>query len=232
MPNKYDWRLAKSDLSYSMFHSRVMVRIQEEIELKRLKMNKQIHIYCNNKNIKQINSAYKCNFTYADLFNELFMPSEALNKKIENTLRVYLNNGYWGVQLRFMDLLGDFNEKRFAGEISEDKKTELLELCFDFLKSAEYARRYIFFSSDSKKFLAYITEKIPHTYFIPGDTTHMDRGSDASLAVHEKTFLDFFVLGLADKVVNIYGHGLYKSGFSQLAAELLNKPFEAINIDE
>jgi hypothetical protein len=55
---------------------------------------------------------------------------------------------------------------------------------------------------------------------------------DAPLAVHEKAFLDFFVLGSASKIFSLIsdGQGLYKSNFPFFASQILDTPFERVTI--
>jgi hypothetical protein len=232
IPNEYNWVIQEDKMSYSIKYSKVIVKIQENTVLGNLKLNKQIHIYCNNKNLDQINNFYHTNFQYSDLFNELFKKPEALQRKFNTIINNNLNDGYIGIQFRFMDLLGDFNEESFCNELSDFKKQELLTLCCNIVRYIrDVYHEDIFLTSDSMTFLTYITERIDNIFFIPGCTTHMDRKSNASLAIHEKTFLDFFALASAHKIINVYGHGLYKSGFGVFASKIYNRDFQAIDID-
>jgi hypothetical protein len=233
VPNRYDWAIKKNEISYSINHSKVIVKIQENTVLKNIRCNKQIHIYCNNKNLDQINNAYRTRFTYHDLFDELFRMSEDIQKKIMTFNNGHSKNQYIGIQFRFMDLLGDFNEGRFSRELPETKKRELLMLCYKVVKYlSRYYNRMVFLSSDSTTFLNYIANKVDNIFFIPGNSTHMDRISNESLAAHEKSFLDFFILAFACKIINICGHGLYNSGFGFFASEIHNGDFVSINLDE
>jgi hypothetical protein len=232
IPNEYNWIIQEDEISYSMKYSRVVVKIQEDTVLKNLKLNKQIHIYCNNKNLDQINNVYHANFKYSDLFNELFKRPESLQRKFNTIINNNLKNTYIGIQFRFMDLLGDFNEERLCNELPDFKKQELLTLCYNIVKYiCNIYHEHIFLTSDSMTFLTYIAERMDNIFFIPGNTTHMDRESNASLLIHEKTFLDFFVLASARKIINIYGHGLYKSNFGIFASKIYNRDFQAIDID-
>jgi hypothetical protein len=233
IPNEYDWIIDKNKISYSLKYSKVIVKIQENTVLKNLKLNKQIHIYCNNKNLDQINKAYHTGFSYSTLFNELFKYSESFQKNLSVNINNHLKDAYMGIQLRFMDLIGDFNEEVFSNELPDLKKQELLDLCHNIIKKlSNLYHKKIFLTSDSITFLRFIAGKIDAVYFIPGNSTHMDRVSNASLCDHEKTFLDFFLLSSAYKIINIYGHGLYKSGFGEFASKVYNRDFQAIDLDD
>jgi hypothetical protein len=227
LPNKYDWSIEKNDISYNIRYARVMVRIQEEGWHKKLRFNKQVHFYCNTKNLEDINKYYASNFSYHELFNELFKPSESLQEKINSITNNILKKSYIGMHFRFKNSLGDFKELSYPA-LPKTEQKKLLELCYQsilpFISDSK-----IFLASESQIFLEYISKRLDKIYFIPGDTKIMDY--DAPLSVHEKSFLDFFVLGSAKKIVSVCGYGLYPSGFSLFASQILYSEFEAINID-
>jgi hypothetical protein len=108
----------------------------------------------------------------------------------------------------------------------------LVELCCRACINIAKNNKNIFLASDSVLFLKEASMRLDNIYFVPGRVVHMDYVKNASLDVYEKSFLDLFIMASAEKVVNIYGHGLYKSGFPAFASEIFNKNFHAINIDD
>jgi hypothetical protein len=228
IPNNYNWSIEKNEISYSLFYSKVIVKIQEEGWFKTINFNKQIHFYCNTKNVDSINKYYKTNFTYHDLFNELFKPSTSFQIKLNNITNDILQKPYIGMHFRFKNSLGDFPEVSYPA-LPESKKKELLDLVYQIIESYIKSGNKIFLTADSLSFINYVSQKTKDVYFIPGETILMD--FEAPFPVHEKAFLDFFVLGYADKIISIFGKGLYRSGFSVFASQILNADFKTISID-
>jgi hypothetical protein len=228
IPNNYDWSIEKEDISYNILYSKVMVRIQEEGWFNEIKFNKQVHFYCNTKRLDSINECFGTNYTYNELFNELFKPSDSFQIKINNITNSILGNPYVGMHFRFRNSLGDFPERSHSA-LPEPDKVKLLNLTCHAIESYVISGNKIFITADSQFFLNYISHRFPNVYFIPGETILMD--FEAPLSVHEKSFLDFFLLGYANKIVSLYGQGLYLSGFSAFASQILNTEFESIRID-
>jgi hypothetical protein len=228
-PNKYDWTIGEAQISYNLIHSKVMVKIQEDGWHKKIARNKQIHFYCNTKNLDEINSCYGSNFSYQDLFSDLFKPSESLQTKLGAIINTILKKTYIAFHFRFKNSLGDFNELTYP-EFSDDKKTKLLDLCFKSIVPFIKQEKKVFLTSDSKLFLNNMVKRSDKIYFIPGDTIIMDY--EAPFSVYEKAFLDFFILGNAARILSASGNGLYQSGFSLFASQILNTEFQIISIDE
>jgi hypothetical protein len=230
VPNNYNWTIEKNDISYNKRHTRVIVNIQEERLFKNIKINKQIHLYSNAQNLDKINKYYNCNYTYSTLFNELFKFSKSLQTRIDKIIDNDLKKPYTGLCFRFQNLLGDFVERNYK-ELPEYKKNELLELCRCSIIPFIRSEKNIVVTSDSLFFLKYLSTMFKNIYIIPGDVVHMDYIRNAPLDTYEKSFIDFFILGYADIIINFYGHGLRKSGFPVFASQISNSEFEAINID-
>jgi hypothetical protein len=228
-PNKYDWTIKKERISYNFVHSSVMVKIQEYGWHKKNINNKQIHFYCNTKNIDKINSYHDCNFSYHDLFNELFNPSESLQAELDDMINDVLKKTYIAFHFRFKNSLGDFKEASYP-ELPDDKKIKLLDLCFKSIVPFIKSGKKVFLTSDSKLFLDNMIKRSDEIYFIPGDTIIMDY--KVPFAVYKKAFLDFFILGNASKILSARGDGLFESGFSLFASQILNTEFQIISVDE
>jgi hypothetical protein len=241
VPNKYDWSINKNEISYNIRYSKIMIRTQTVLNaptisdlkkdwFKKITPNKQFHFYSNAQNLEKINKYYDSNFTYHDLFNELFKPSEPFQIKLNTIINEKLGKRYIGLHFRFKNSFGDFHEMSFP-ELVEFDKNELLELCYRSITSFIKSDNMVFLSSDSQYFLNSISKRTNNVYFIPGDTILMDY--KAPLPIHEKSFLDFFILGSSCKIVSMItnGKGLFKSNFCFFASQILNIDFEIIKID-
>jgi hypothetical protein len=232
IPNEYDWSIQNGEIVYNRQHSKPMIRIQEKYWYKKIKTKKQVHFYCNTRSLKDINRYYNSNFTYNELFNELFKPSKLLQNKIDNIMHI-IKRPYVGMHFRFSSSLGEFNDV-VSLELSDLEKKKLLELGYRtvlYIASKDDAK--IFLTSDSLLFLDYISKKTDKVFYIPGTIAHLDLNSSELPEVHEKTFLDFYMLGYAAKIYNIYSQrpGLYKSGYSLFASNILGAEFEAVDAD-
>lgn len=244
LPNKYDWRIEKSDISYSIYDSQELAiyPIEKPIEYTSGKYDaynevmyyvrldrclssgrkKQYHVYGN---------SFFASGNYKSLWEELFVPSEFLCKRL-NEVRKYFPESYEAVTLRFQQLLGDFVEGDYD-VLDETKRQELIDVCVnkidELYDNSYFSTRKVLVTSDSSTFLDVISKK-EYVYIIPGKMEHMDFTHNDDLKMNTKSFLDLYMLSEAQRVTLIKASKMYKSGFPRFAAELGGKPFNMIEI--
>ncbi len=232
IPNKYDWRIAKSELSFDSDVTKPMVICsvvgldrQKFIDAKIFKRcvvkgkYSQYHIYTNS-----IIDEKK----YRDSFDTLFRLSPKLESAIANE-KIALGSKYFSVSARFMELLGDFKDVGIIKHsLVEIQQQELIERCY--LKLSELLESYTddykaFVASDSRKFLERAAQN-PRVHIVQGDIVHIkNKGTEES---YMKTFVDLMLIRDAETKYLLKTGEMYASGFPVFASWIGNGRFKTI----
>lgn len=230
-PNKYDWSFNKQDLDFSSSSFPLTLDVCTDplygktvdtlvFRKRTSKKFNQAHVYSNTIIGKE---------NFRALFEELFQPSENLNK----LLHFHLNNigsRYVSVSLRFMELLGDFKDQEGVSmPLPEKEANELIEKCYS--KLCEIIETLptdykVFVASDSINFLNHVSEN-PRVYTIPGEIVHV-RYSGSEEA-YMKTFLDLLMIRNAETQYLLKTGKMYNSGFPRFASWIGNNNFKLID---
>jgi len=227
--NLYNWKIDKDKISYNIIHTKVRIELGNYYWYKNFKISKQTHFYSNFKILHLINKHYSCSYSYSQLYNELFTPTQRI-LEITNNLKNKIDNEYLSVCIRFQSLLGDFKEKNFPILNNEEKNILIIKCINKILELRErYENLEILVTSDSYTFLNEIS-KYKHIHIISGKVVHMDYVADATDKTYEKSFVDFYMLGGGIKIINICGDKLRQSGFPELASLCFGKELEICNI--
>lgn len=209
------------EVAFRFFNSYSFMNNDEKTYFKLLDTNKPItHVYSNVTLHEEL---------YCEYFNELFAPTEALQKAINNCLRE-IGGKYISITFRFIGLLGDFNDTYSIGfKLTEEQKNDYIEHCINAINKLH--QKYddvskILVTADSNLFLSHL-KSIPYVYVVPGVVSHMDGGTTLSQL---KPFLDFFMISKAECCYS-YQYGKMFSGtkFARTAATIGGKKVIYIN---
>lgn len=159
-PNEYDWRIDAKDISYNAKVSEPIVAIDANGQVFADYMKsmiehtqkKQIHIYTNSPFIFSKDK-------YSELFHELFSPKAIiLNETVK--YKELLSPKYISISTRFMNLLGDFNERN-SNQLDESEQKKLIDGCMVQIECLHdtYPDHKVFVASDSYTFLCRANEK-------------------------------------------------------------------------
>ena len=232
VPNKYDWRINKSDIQYNSKSLPLFVFTKNGDEIEAL-LQRQMVSDDLRKNYNQLhfwtNAHYSLTSgTFYQDFNELFKPSDKLNAELEKYLH-QINSDYISVSFRFIQLLNDFEEHyNVYPVLPVDEQKLLIEQCLNVLKDLyQKESKQIFVATDSITFLK-AAKTLPFVYVIDGDIVHVDAAKESSFDNHKKTFIDFFMISNATKVYLAHRGQMFYSGFPRTAALAGNKQFEII----
>lgn len=238
-PNKYDWRILDSELSYNriwslpVYNSCIPDNSQRELKWQRNTLIRQL-----SPDFKQIhcyNSFFFAEKDFKRIFDILFKPTQILRHQILE-LKNKVGQEYISISTRFLQLLGDFKETRDIYETLDDiRAEELMKNCLkaikDIMERIENQGKLVVVTSDSRRFLDYI-DGYPMIYSIPGGICHVDskaEGSEDQL----KTFVDFFAIKEAVRSYLVVGQGMYaESNFSKRAAQADGRELIIIDIRE
>ena len=203
IPATYDWRLREGE--WSNRTSRVCLkRVIGEPSIRRmsrLPQDKQIHCYANRDWIDEINAHFQTTYTWGELFEELFQPTEHVRKALEPYIAL-LPESYIAVAFRLQNLFGDFTEYKYAPTNTVRQK-EIIRLC--------------------RSYLEQICSK--------GQAAHADTMQDAPREQYRKSFVDFYLLANAQEVYCAGTKEMYPSEFPQYAAKVHNRPFTRVRLD-
>lgn len=242
-PAEYDWTLKDNEYTDNPKYCRILYMRKEHRarRLLKLKTTKQIHFYSNRDCLDYINAAYSVgndngiNFTWGELFRELFKPNLDLENRIIR-IRRDLGNSYSAAVFRFQNLLGDFKEYSFKPIKNHEDTEKLIEKCVFAVKKikTELDKENLLVTSDSITFLK-IVSQIEGVYVIPGTLVHMDGNKEhvkkeLQYETHIKSFLDFYILSGAKKIYRIGTSYMYPSEFPLYAAKINDVPFESVII--
>ena len=137
LPSDYEWRLADGEFSRNGWDSKVLyARGEHGRRLVNLDTRKQIHYYGNMDVLHVINEHYQKDYKWGELFNRLFRPGEALQKKVDE-IKAGIGSSYISAVFRFQNLLGDFEEYHFKSEEDQTKKEVVISRCLDGIKELQ-----------------------------------------------------------------------------------------------
>lgn len=230
-----NWKIEREQLCYNSSESfpvfcgsngtHVERPFQRMWFVKNFKKNaKQIHVYTN--------AILNTPQTFSQLFNELFLPTDILQKSIDAVLRE-IGQSYIAITCRFQQLLGDFKEGHYKVLDQSERQKLMADAAKEIEKIYNKQRDQlpILLTSDSVTFLAYMKEKAPYIHTIPGKLVHMDFSNDADIALHLKSFTDLMALSHAEKIFLLKSPEMYNSGFPRIAARIGGKPFKLIRFN-
>lgn len=231
---RYDWSIAEEKISYSTKNTEVLLIdtvmdndwercYQQTLINQRVKeCGRQLHVYTN--------AACCYDSDFASAFAELFKPSPALQRRIDEVV-AQIGGAYVSVSARFLNLIGDFNEENFSVPLPEAQRERLLSDCEKQLVRLRqtYPHHRVLVCSDSITFLQR-AQQIEGMFVIPGHVSHIDNDTAHDYQYYEKTFVDFYAIAQAEKVFVLEGGGLLSSGFPYAAARLGGKFPEKLNI--
>lgn len=236
LPNKYDWRIKDEEISWDTkqvypcvlltYHNNSKNRWQHFVQSTILKSYirkpyRQIHVYSN----------MICKDSeYSTFFHELFRPVPELKQLIDYHLEhLGGKHGYISLTFRFRQLLGDFKE---GGEtLPTEGRAAYIKRC---LKAVEvlhnmHPEKKILVTADSYTFLEELSrEGRTYVYIMPGRVVHIGFTFDADKKTYMKSFLDMYMLSLADTVYQARDEKLMLSGFPTRAALLGGVPYREI----
>lgn len=227
-PNKYNWLLKKNDKTYNIKNANPICLFDytKGLRLFFLSKNKQHHFYTNIDCISLLNKKYNTNYTFSELYNELFKPSDKLLYNINECLK-QIGPEYVSISFRFMKLLGDF-EDAWGNTLQPEEQEILIKKSLEVVKNLKERTSCpkILVTSDSQKFINKVKE-IPYAYIIPGEIGHI--GNSPNSNIYMKTFLDFYMISRAEKIFLGVSGEMYKSNYAKTASYISNKEFEIIN---
>lgn len=226
--NSVDWILKENEKSYNLLNSRpvYMTDFTKGKRFLYLSTHRQHHFYLNINGLSYINKRFNKQYTYTELFQELFKPSEKLEKAIKPFSK-FLSEGYISVSFRFMQLMGDFVDV-CGYTLSQEEQKKLTRKCILFVEHIRERHpdiRYVLVTTDSLKFLNEVN-KLEYVFIIPGAIGHI--GFQENPDVHLKTMLDFYMISQARKVYMAYTGDMYPSHFAESAAETTNTLYESV----
>lgn len=188
---------------------------------------KQYHIYFyTGKNILQCNNIKNWETIWASCYNALFKPSIQLQNILNN--QKFPPKSYIAVHFRFINILENF-EAADTNKISQNDKNNLIQKCINKLYEIQASTtKPIIVFSDSTTFLQIVRQNNFNT--LEGEIEHISFSKDK--ASYLKTFLDFYMIGLADVIYRVTSNELYETAFSMYAAIANRRPFITLKLNQ
>lgn len=231
VPNQYEWSLKPGEKSMNLLYVSPCFFIctvlgYHSLKFLRISRKRQCHLFTNLNYLADINSKFKKDYKFNELFSELFKPSVVLQKELFNHLRqLSTSEGFISVSFRFMQLMGDF--KDCYGEVLPEKeKKELIDKSLSVIRQLhEKEHKRVFVTSDSHLFIEEAA-KLDCVYVVPGKIGHIGFSNDDDVFL--KMFVDFMLISQANHVYLAYSGKMYNSNFSRTAALSGGVPFDVI----
>jgi len=241
VPNRFDWYIQEHEIDnepgsikISNFKGYDGIDIYPECEkcgndidfedyiVEKIKSGNYKQILCYTGSLENL-----INNQYSLLFHELFKISPELNKRIEVHKNV-INEEYIAMVFRFQQLLGDFIERVIDPVLSPKQQIKLIKQNIQALKLAynKNERKKILVCSDSKVFRDH-AKKLKFVYTIGGFRKHPNN-PQTSYEEAMLSFLDFFLITQAAKVISFTIPPMYSSSFPRLAAYTHDVPYECV----
>ena len=231
--NQCNWQLnANNQYTLNIFENKLIYLIGDPSikRLTKLKSNKQIHCYSNRDITDKLNMFYNTDYTWGNLFLELFSPNQNLREEIDNC-QIILGANYNSAVYRFQNLLGDFKEYNDVFELSNNLKIQLIQECKKSVIDLKnkIGPENLLVTSDSKTFLETL-HGIDGIIAFPRNVVHIDNSDGCSKATYQKSFLDFFLLSESKAIYSIGTPFMYNSDFPRYASKIHGIPFKRIEI--
>ena len=225
-----DWRLKEGEYTTSIWDSTLMRARGEfgrRLVRKKLK-RKQIHYYGNRDFLYYINETGGTDYTWGELFKELFRPGKKLAEEVEQK-KNEIGRPYISAVFRFQNLLGDFKEYRFAALDGDEKREELIQKCLNGLLDLQkqYPGMPLLVTSDSATFIERAS-RLQGVHIIEGKRVHMGCSADADYDTYLKSFVDFYMLAGSQRVFSLGTSEMYPTQFPMYAAKVNDVPFERV----
>jgi len=203
----------------------------------RLRQISQIHLYCNLDLTCLIKKSTKTEAIriWGQSFNKLFYFDTAI---VNAFPAIPLNVKRIGVHLRFMSLLGDFQDSGVDPHLLPDQQVALIDLCKGRLKQLltnDVSNSVFFLFTDSVRFIDSVLGDAEiagmNRTFIADKKNIAHTGLMSEVSVLERAVRDFYFLSRCDKVYLIKGPGMHNSDFSRYSCYLQNTEFSIIHLD-
>lgn len=230
LPNTYDWRLSPAEHSHSFWRCR-MLRVVGEQSFERLAQApryKQLHCYANRDWLEDINACYCTHYAWGELFQELFQPSPLVVQTL-TSFEQWTSYPYIAVAFRMQNLLGDYPEYQYR-PTSPEQQQNIMQCCLDFLQHVhEVWNGNILVTSDSQRMCECVSQ-LPFVFTNNAKAAHVDTINNAPQNEYLKSFVDFYLLAGAEKVICAGTEEMYPSDFPKYAALVHAIPFERVQI--
>lgn len=212
---KVNWLSSMKDLSYSLKNSRIIAYNGGGKVPKLDKRIKQYHIYSYiGYDILDTNKIDNYKKVWGELFRQLFKPAFLL--KLELNKISLKENEFIAIHLRFVNALETIEANQF-NTLSNIEKEQLIQNCLSGIKNiiSQYSDKQIVVFSDSNIFLNRVKEELP-VIVLNGEVGHISFKSNEDIVL--KTFIDFYIMSKAEKVIRILNKNMYVTAFSYYAA--------------
>lgn len=225
VPNKIDWSISESQISYGLSNARIAMILYKIPKLS--KAIRQWHIYAAQNIIPYLpnNKSY----SFHEIFWELFKPSRRLENLINSSLSSALgenwqSQNFIAVHIRFLDYLEKVENTKTRVTTSHEDKMKMIYSVISSLNKihGQHPDSRILIFTDSPSFLKADLPEYIST--LDGCIGHISTHRN-SQDITDKAFLDLFVIAKSKTVYNIIGPGLYSSQFSEVGALIGNVPF-------
>lgn len=239
LPNKYNWIIDK-DFNYNV--PQCNYRVVSSCSSEPLFESLLLESNCNIVVMETNRVRYGETIDNRSLFNELFIPSKSLSSELDLKMSV-IGCDYYAMTFRFANLFGDFPQKQVLNNpLDEDRKQVLLNKLVSAIHSEINSlptNTKLLITSDSAFFLRFIQSlQIDKVVVFNSEKKRVplafEQGSDKSSLNEElpflSSFVDFFLLIKAKKVIRVQYGSMYSSGFPRYASELGAKSFEHISL--
>ncbi len=237
-PNKYDWSIESKQISRNFWQAKVLfLRARYKTFHLSKEEEENVHISilnheiakCHKPQIHVYTNCYFAETRFAELFEELFVPTKLLQDRIEKCQQS-IGGEYEAVVFRFQQLLGDFQEGDMD-VLEGEAREQLIKSCIAKIESlyegGYFQTKKLLVTSDSHTFLERANE-LDYVNIIPGNMVHMDFTRDADDDTYMKSFVDLLMLAKAKSITLLKTGQMYDSGFPHFASLLGNVRFSRI----
>lgn len=236
-PNRCDWRIDPGEISYNRHDARpVYIATQSLGDARDFRFQRRMTEKFCEARYRQLHLYSNICFEearFGEAFRTLFRPAAWLQRLVDEQLERLdpQRKGFVAVSSRFVELLGDFNERRdrAAQGLPPEEQERLLDRCCEQLEriGAAHPGEPLLVTSDSVRFLER-ARRYDFVRELPGRIGHMDVAAGDDREIHTKTFLDFLVLCEARSHYYLVGPGMYRGNFSRRAAQIGGAPFREV----
>lgn len=235
LPAKHDWTISHDELSWNSDEARAfhLVTVNHDNPEREKRYQRKRLSQCLSKDFRQahVYTAFDCeDKRFSTLFSRLFRPAPEA-EKIVSEVQGRLGKDYISVSARFLELLGDFVEpKAVRKPLAYEKQIELMDKCVAAITDIWDGTGKVLITSDSVRFLNYAKSRLNFVEIIDGEVCHISVDTKNRENADLKTFADFFAKAGARKSYLLVGPGMYRSNFSERAAQSSGRDLTVISL--
>lgn len=228
IPNLYDWSIPPGMVSLDFFTTKILLLSSRGYIRDTDDIDRDRHIRKLEQSVRRLKDGSQLLCTEMPISRSWISPACSMNSsnrpqgwpKRFCSIREGLAD-HTKCTLRFQNRLGDFEEADVV-PLSHSEAENLISRCGDRIeelwRSGSFSTDKILVTSDSNRFLEYVTKRFEFVYAVTGERKHSAFNESGAEDVWRRSFVDLLMLAGSERITLLVTDAMYESGFPYFAA--------------